>query len=76
MKSQVSIGGGGGGGGGVGRERRREKRKRICRAGKSRGSIVVINQKVPVVKMIPLIFRLPRGGGRGTMVTRPLPHGL
>ena len=26
---------------------------------------MILNQKVPVVKMIPLIFRLPRGGGGG-----------
>ena len=30
---------------------------------------MVLNQKVPVVKMIPLISRLPRGGGQGAMVT-------
>ena len=33
---------------------------------------MVLNQKVPVVKMIPLISRLPRGGGQGAMVARPL----
>ena len=32
---------------------------------------MILNQKVPVVKMIPLISRLPKGGGRGAMVTRP-----
>ena len=26
---------------------------------------MILNQKVPVVKMIPLISRLPRGGGGG-----------
>ena len=26
---------------------------------------MILNQKVPVVKMIPLISRLPRGGGPG-----------
>ena len=30
---------------------------------------MILNQKVPVVKMIPLVSRLPRGGGRGAMVT-------
>ena len=34
---------------------------------------MILNQKVPVVKMIPLISRLPRGGGQGAMVTRPPP---
>ena len=34
---------------------------------------MVLNQKVPVVKMIPLISRLPREGGQGAMVTRPPP---
>ena len=62
----------------------------MLKAGQSRGSIVcvngviikqsnvVLNQKVLVVKMIPLISRLPREGGQGAMVTRPppLPHGL
>ena len=32
---------------------------------------MILNQKVPVVKMIPLISRLSRGGGQGAMVTRP-----
>ena len=45
---------------------------------------MILNRKVPVVKMIPLISRLARGGGvcvcgggawRGAMVT-PSPHGL
>ena len=36
MKSQISIGGGGVAGG------EGEKRERICRAGKSRGSIVCV----------------------------------
>ena len=31
--------------------------------------IVILYQKVPVVKMIPIISRLPRGGGQGAMVT-------
>ena len=35
-------------------------------------SIVILNQKVPMVKMIPLISRLQRGGGQGAMVPRPL----
>ena len=34
---------------------------------------MILNQKVPVVKMIPLISRLPRGGEQGAMVTRPPP---
>ena len=34
---------------------------------------MVLNQKVPVVKMIPLISRLPREEGQGAMVTRPPP---
>ena len=34
---------------------------------------MILNQKVPVVKMIPLISRLPRGGGRGAIETRPHP---
>ena len=34
---------------------------------------MILNQKIPVVKMIPLISRLPRGGGPGAMVT---PHAL
>ena len=34
---------------------------------------MILNQKVPVVKKIPLISRLPRGGGQGAMVTRPPP---
>ena len=34
---------------------------------------MILNQKVPVVKMIPLISRLPKGGGQGAMVTRPPP---
>ena len=34
---------------------------------------MILNQKVPVVKMIPLISRLPRGGGQDAMVTRPPP---
>ena len=34
---------------------------------------MILNQKVPVVKMIPLISRLPMGVGQGAMVTRPLP---
>ena len=33
---------------------------------------MILNQKVPVVKMRPLMSRLPRGGGEGAMVT-PLP---
>ena len=34
---------------------------------------MTLNQKVPVVKMIPPISRLPRGEGKGAMVTRPPP---
>ena len=33
---------------------------------------MILNQNVPVVKMIPLISRLPREGGQGAMVI-PLP---
>ena len=44
---------------------------------------MILNRKVPVVKMRPLISRLPRGGGgggsRGAMVTphtHHSPHGF
>ena len=39
---------------------------------------MILNQKVPMVKMIPLISRLPMGVGQGAKVTRPppLPHEL
>ena len=35
---------------------------------------MILNQKVPVVKMIPLISRMPMEGGQGAMLI--LPHGL
>ena len=59
----------------------------MLRAGQSRGSIVcvngvmhyktvILNQKVLVVKMRPLISRLPSGGGGGCHDDPPPPMDL